>query len=124
MSKFGRNTRLGDSGALSHYVNNDVGMFDVTVISEPIKVGNGSCMTATKIGKLRCTIIQKDGTTSDVVLKDVKYVPERWVNLFSIRKALAGGFKIGNKGMMLYLTKGSFKMTFDCLMATKKGYVS
>jgi proteasome assembly chaperone (PAC2) family protein len=59
----------------------------------------------------------------DVVLKDVKYVPELWVNLFSIGKALAGGFKIGNKGMMLYLIKGSFKMTFDCLMATKKGYV-
>jgi hypothetical protein len=53
----------------------------------------------------------------------VKYVPELWVNLFSIGKALAGGYKIGNKGMMLYLTKGSFKMTFDCLMATKEGYV-
>jgi hypothetical protein len=25
--------------------------------------------------------------------------------------------------MLLYLTKGSFKMTFNCLMATKKGYV-
>jgi hypothetical protein len=36
MSKFGPNTWLGDSGASSHYVNNDVGMFDVTVISEPI----------------------------------------------------------------------------------------
>jgi hypothetical protein len=124
MSQFGPNTWLGDSGALSHYVNNDVGMFDVTVISEPIKVGNGNCRIATKIGKLKRTIIQKDGTTSDVVLKDFKYVPELWVNLFSIGKALAGGFKIGKKGMMLlYLTKGSFKMTFDYLMATKKGYV-
>jgi hypothetical protein len=36
MSKFGPNTWLRDSGASSHYVNNDVGMFDVTVISEPI----------------------------------------------------------------------------------------
>jgi hypothetical protein len=52
---------------------------------------------------------------------DVKYVPELWVNLFSIGKALAGGFQIGNKGVMLSLMKGSFKMTFDCLMTTKRG---
>jgi hypothetical protein len=46
MSKFGLNTLLGDSGASSHYVNIDVGMFDVQVINEPIKVGDGRCMTA------------------------------------------------------------------------------
>jgi hypothetical protein len=123
MNRFGPNTWLGNTGASSHYVDSDTGMFDVLVINEPIKVGNGSCMTATKIGKLRRTIIQRDGTTSDIVLHDVKYVPQLWVNLFSIGKALAGGFEIGNKGMLLYLKKGTFKMTFDCLMTTKKGYV-
>jgi hypothetical protein len=76
MSKFGPNTWLGDSGASSHCMNNDVGMFDVQVINEPIQVGNGNCMIATKIGKLRRAIIQRDGKTSDVVLKDVKYVPQ------------------------------------------------
>jgi hypothetical protein len=52
-----------------------------------------------------------------------KYVPDFWVNLFSIGNALHSGFKIGNKGLTIYLMKGSFKVSFNSLMATKKGYV-
>jgi hypothetical protein len=107
---------------VAHYVNNYVGMFEVCVINKPIKIGHGNSMvvTATRIGKLRRTIIQCNGTTMDIVLTDVKYVPKLWVNLFSIGKALSGSFKIGNKGLMIYLTNGSFKMSFDHLMPTKK----
>jgi hypothetical protein len=122
MSKFGPNTWLGNMGASAHYINNDVGMFDVQVINEPIKIGNGNSMTATKIGKLRRTIIQRNRESMDVVLTDVKYVPGLWVNLFSIGKALSSGFQIGNNGLMIHLTKGVFKMSFDHLMPTKKGY--
>jgi hypothetical protein len=45
---------------------------------------NDKNMTATKVGSLKCCAIQVDGSELDVTLQVVKYVPELWVNLFSI----------------------------------------
>ena len=70
------NTWLGDSAASCHLCNDDDGMFEWKHINSPVKIGNGKALMATKIGKLRRTIIQKNGDTIDVVLKDVKYVPD------------------------------------------------
>jgi hypothetical protein len=84
----------------------DEGMFDVEMISSPVKIGNGKALTATKLGKMRQTIVQKNGDTEDITLTDVKYVPELWVNLFSMGKGLKNGFNIGNKGLHLFFTKG------------------
>jgi hypothetical protein len=58
------------------------------------------------------------------VLQDVKYVPELWVNLFSINKALKNGFKIGNDGIVIHLTKGNTTLSFDRILNTKNGFVS
>jgi hypothetical protein len=80
-------------------------MFDVTVISSPVKIGNGIVLMATKIGKRQVTAIQADGTSLDLILEDYKYVPDLWVNLFSITKALSKGWNIGNKGIKLFTTK-------------------
>jgi hypothetical protein len=55
--KIGPNTWLANSGASCHLTNSDDGMFDVQVISAPDKIGNGKALTATKIGKMRRTII-------------------------------------------------------------------
>ena len=49
---------------------------------------------ATKIGKRRVTAIQADGTSLDLILEDYKYVPDLWVNLFSLTKALAKGWNM------------------------------
>jgi len=69
------------------------------------------------------TAIQKDGTTFDIKLLDCRYVPELWVNLFSVGKALQKGFKIGNEGMILTLTKGNLILKFDRIFTTAKGFV-
>ena len=116
-------TFLGDSAASTHMGNSDEGMFDVTVISSPVKVGSGVVPTATKFGKKRVTAIQLDGTTVDLVLDDYKYVPELWVNLFSITKALTKGWDIGNKGVNLFLTKDQTTLLFDRVIKTDKGMV-
>jgi hypothetical protein len=121
--RFSKNTWLGDSAASTHMGNCDEGMFEVQVISSPIKIGNGKVLTATKIGKKRLTVVQEDGTTTDIVLEDYKYVPELWINLFSIPKSLGKGWNIGNKGVRLYLTKGNVKITFDREFPTQKGLV-
>jgi hypothetical protein len=61
-----KNTWLRDSAASCHLCDDDDGMFDWNHINVPIKIGNSKALIATKIGKLRRTIVQKDGTTVDV----------------------------------------------------------
>ena len=121
--KFSKNTCLGDTGATTHMFNKDDGMFDVKEVRIPIKIGNGRALMATKKGKMRAKIIQKDGTEKIAILENVYYVPELWTNLFSINSAIKKGFKIGNEGFYLTLTKGNFKITFDRVMHTENGFV-
>jgi gag-polypeptide of LTR copia-type/Zinc knuckle len=77
---FGNDIWIGDRGASCHYCNNDAALYDYSMISEDITVGNGNVMTATKMGKLRCEILQKNGESLVVTLEDVKFVPDLWVN--------------------------------------------
>ena len=122
--KLTKDTWICDSGACGHYCNFKEGMFNVKDISEDITIGNGKSMTATKVGSLSCKVIQVDGSSLDVTLHEVKFVPELWVNLFSINKALKNGFKISNKGLSISLSKGSATVTFDRLIRTTNGSVS
>jgi hypothetical protein len=80
-------------------------------------------MKATKVGKLRCKVLQKDGRSFEVILSEVKFVPELWINLFSIGRALSNGFQIGNDGIIIHLKKGNIHLSFDKVMQAKKGYV-
>ena len=121
---FTENIWICDSGACGHYCASDKGMFDVQDISESITVGNGKSMTATKVGSLKCRVIQVDGAELDIILHEVKFVPELWVNLFSINKALENGHKISNKGLTICLSKGSSSIMFDRLFKTTNGSIS
>lgn len=82
----GNDNWIGDSGASCHYCNDDDALYDCTMISEEITFGDGNVMMAKKIIKLRCEILQKNGEKLIVTLQDVKYVPDLWVDLFSIGK--------------------------------------
>ena len=90
-----QNLWIGDSGASCHYCNSEEGLYDYTTILEEITVGNGNKMLSKKVGSLRCMVQPKHGEKFVVILKDVKFVPELWVNLFSISKALKNGFNLG-----------------------------
>jgi gag-polypeptide of LTR copia-type/Zinc knuckle len=114
---------IGDSGASCHYCNNDAALYDYTIISEDITVGNGNVMTAPKMGKLRCQILQKNGERFVVTLEDVKFVPDLWINLFSIGKALKNGFNLGNDGETIKLMKGKTVILFDRCLKSKNGFV-
>ena len=65
--KFDSTTFLGDTGASTHMVPTDEGMYDCEEINEPVIIGDGKPMRAVKKGKLRRTVLQVDGTTRDVV---------------------------------------------------------
>jgi hypothetical protein len=92
------NIWICDSGACGHYCKSDKGLFNVKDINEKITVGNGESMKAIKVGSFKCYVIQPNGSSVNVTLKEVKYAPELWVNLFSISKALKNGFDLSNKG--------------------------
>jgi hypothetical protein len=49
---FGNDIWISDCGASCHQCNNDAALYDYSMISEDITVGNGNVMTATKMGKL------------------------------------------------------------------------
>jgi hypothetical protein len=113
-----------DSGACGHYCKSDKGLFDVKDINEKITVGNGESMKAIKVGSLQCHVIQLNGSSVNVTHKEVKYVPELWVHLFRISKALKNGYDLSNKGLMISLKKGSVSITFARVIKTINGSVS
>ena len=119
-NKFTKNTWIGDTGATSHMTNSDEGLQETVTINEQIKMGNGKYMTATKKGKLPCTIKQLDGKHQDCVI-EVKVVPEMWCNLFLITSAMKKGFKLSSKDMKITIKKGSFEFTFDKMGETASG---
>jgi hypothetical protein len=49
-------------------------------------------MVVTKLGDQKCEVTQVNGSKFEVTLKEVKHVPELWVNLYSINKSLKNGF--------------------------------
>ena len=100
-------------------------MFNVKEIEEPITVGNGQTIMATKIGDKRLLLKQKDGTKRRVTLKNVKVIPQLApYNLFSITWALNRGFKLGNDGKQITLSKDNFVLKFDREITTSSGYVA
>jgi hypothetical protein len=84
-----------------HYCKSDKGFFDVKDFNEKITVGNGDNMKAIKVGSLKCHVIQLNGSSVNVALKEDKYVSELLVNLFIISNALKNGFNLSSKGLMI-----------------------
>ena len=119
--KFDKTTFIADTGASTHMVNSDDGMFDCKDIMEPIVLCNGKKMMATKIGKIRMTAIQVDGSTADVVLQGVKFVPGLDMNLFSVMRSLDQGWNISNDKTHMMLSKNKITLKFDREYPTKNG---
>lgn len=114
---------LADSGASCYMTCSLSGMFNLRDLSSSIKIGNGKALKALKIGSKRLKVIQKDGTIFTVVINDCKYIPDLWVNLFSVTQALKNGYNISNKGLIISLKKGDARLTFDQVLETHSGQV-
>jgi hypothetical protein len=99
-------------------------LFNIEEINESITVGNGKSMTTTKVGSLKCRIIQVDGSGLDIALHKVKHVSELFVNLFSINMAFKKGYKLSNKRLSICLSKKAVSVTFDRVLRTANGSVS
>jgi hypothetical protein len=75
---------------------------------EQITIGNRHKIVVTKLGDLKCEVTQVNGSNFEVILKEVKHVPDLWVNLFRINKALKNGFKLRHDRISIRLVKVLF----------------
>jgi hypothetical protein len=112
------------SGSSSHYCMTTEGMFNLQDIDEKITIGNGKKMLATKVGSLRRRVVQVDGSTLEIVISEVKYLPDLCANLFIMNKALKNGYKLSDEGDNISLTKGSAFIFFDIIIKSLDGTVS
>ena len=98
---------LGDAGASCHTTNTLDGMKNLTKINTGIVFGNGQRLKVTYIGEKAGSVIQKDGTRVPILMKNVKFVPDLYCNLFSISAVLREGYYLeGTLKMMKISTPG------------------
>jgi hypothetical protein len=89
-------------------------MFDMKPNVTDKMVGKNATTTSVSKGQYNEIILQKDGTTVDIVLQDVLYSPKLMVNLFSLTKAVEHtGVSLSSKGQIISLTVGTTKIYFD-----------
>jgi hypothetical protein len=81
-------------------------------------------MRATKVGNLKCEVVQVNGKKFAVTLPDVKFMPDLCINLFRLNRALQNGFKLSNENVSIHLSKGSVTLIFDRIIKTMNGYAT
>jgi hypothetical protein len=103
-------------------------MSELFTISKALKNGfdlsNKVLTISLKVGSHKCHVILLNGSSVNVTLKKVKYVPELRVNLFRISKALKNGLDLSNNGLMIFLQQGSFYIAFYRIIKTVNGSIS
>jgi len=122
-NNFNKNTLLCDSSATSHMKNSIEVMTNLEHHIKKIIVDDGKEIYSTHIGTFSAFAVQKDGTTSTVILKDTYLVPDLWVNLFSFTKALTKGSKLSNQGEFITVITGDLSITFDRKIDCGRGHL-
>ena len=97
MEEHKNNYWIRDIGASQHMKATIEGLVDLVKTDTIINVGNSNKLKSSISGTFKGTVIQEDGTTVDIILFNVAYVPQLTHNLLSITKALEGEFKISIK---------------------------
>jgi hypothetical protein len=72
-----------------------------------IIVGNNETMSSVSKGHYKGLLLQKKGTSVDITLQDVLYIPKPMVNLLSLTKAIENmGVALSSKGPKISLSVG------------------
>ena len=109
-----KDTFIMDSGATSHMRFSLDGMKNLRKWRLPVKVGNAADMYSEQIGSYHGKIIHKDGSTYDIILDDVLYIPDLYINLFSLTKVLNNpNVDLKKEKNTIALTYYKHKIIFD-----------
>jgi hypothetical protein len=87
------NLWIGDTGASTHIKNTMEGLYDLREEETTVQMGNGKSLKLTTIRTIKATVQQLDGTTADIKLNNMFYIPELSINLLSITSAMETVFK-------------------------------
>jgi len=94
---------IADSGALTHIINSEIGLYNMKNIHEPVKISDGKLVYAKKAGWLRVLYEDKETKNTEFVLENIQYIPGFWINLFSLMVAISRGCTISNEGQMIVI---------------------
>jgi hypothetical protein len=118
-----RNTFVFDSGATSHMRFSKDGKINLKPLKITIKVGNAEDINSEAIGTFEGLLTQKDGSTFPITLEDVFYIPDLYVNLFSMTSVLKNktvDFK-REKGTTALVYDKDHKLIFDKIIEVGRG---
>ena len=84
-----KDTFIFDSGATSHMRFSKDGMIDLKPWKVPIKIGNSTDIYSEMIGTYKGWVLQPGTNKSfPITLEEVLYIPDLYINLFSMTKVL------------------------------------
>ena len=124
LSNIGSDIFIGDSAATSDMTNNKTGVYNPTLISGSVMIGNSESISCTHKGKLDAICNHRDGSTAREMW-EVEIVPQLNHDFFSFTKALKEGWQMNGRwkeeGLMIELfktTKASKKFDRKILSAS------
>ena len=103
---------IADLGASSHMTNTLQGIYNQRRISSKVKIGSGKYVEANIIGDISGIAIQKDGTKTDIMLRNIKYAPHLFCKLISLITTMNRGFKMTRDGDGITIQKASISYRY------------
>ena len=89
------------------------GMYNRRRISSKVKIGSSKCVEANIIGDVSGIAIQKDGTKTDITLRNIKYVTRLFCKFISLTTMMNRGFKMTGDGDGITIQKAAMTYRFD-----------
>jgi hypothetical protein len=117
------NTFIFDSGANSHMMHSKEGLTNLKPWKVPVKVGNAANIYSEMKGTYHGLVTQEGGRTVCITLEDVLYIPDLYINLFSMTKVLTNpSIDIKKeKGTIAFIINKHKKILFDKIIPVGKG---
>ena len=112
---------VGDTGATCHMTGFDSGFVDWKESNEQVIFGNGDILKVVKIGTWKGTVMNPDGTTQKVTLRDTKLVPGIVNNLFAINRCVDKGWEYISKSDKSVLQRDNTSIVFAKVDQTNGG---
>jgi hypothetical protein len=86
-------------------------MVNLKPLKIAIKVGNAEDIYSEEIRTFKGLVTQKDGSTFPITLEDVLYIPDLYINLFSMTRFLK------NKTVDFKREKGTIALVYDKIIS-------
>ena len=107
-----RNLWVGDSGATHHIVCKDENLINWVQSDEEVEAADSGLMRVEKIGMIQYQFKDENREVSEVIIEDVKFIPNLRLNLFNIPLGMMKGWNVELKGTISKLKKEEKVISF------------